>query len=147
MIDSALFSRATTFDSIEEWKPDAGENEVMVTRSTLYHLILSFTSTICEDINLMQIEKNQIVTEFGFTLGKNFTEEESLGNIKSFLSKSDKDKPKPFVGEFKFINGKIWPLVFGSASKLFAIVPTAGESGGYKLEDKDFGLTKWLSGD
>jgi hypothetical protein len=35
-------------------------------------------------------------------------------------------------------------VIFGSTSKLFAVV---GEGGGYKLEDKDFGLIKWLSGD
>jgi hypothetical protein len=34
-------------------------------------------------------------------------------------------------------------MIFGSSSKLFAIV---GESAGYKLEDKDFGLIKWLFG-
>lgn len=98
MIDSALFSRATAFENMEEWKPEAGDNDIMVNRSTLYHLILAFTSTIYEDSTLMQIEKNQIVTEFGFTMGKNVTEEESLGNIKYFLVKSDKDKPKPFLG-------------------------------------------------
>jgi len=47
---------------------------------------------------LIQVEKYQVVNEFGFTLGKNVTEEESLGNIKYFLPKSDKDKQKPFLG-------------------------------------------------
>jgi hypothetical protein len=63
------------------------------------------------------------------------------------LPKSEKDKAKPFLGEFKFINSKLWPCLFGSSSKLFAILPSPGDSGGYKLEDKDFGLTRWLSGD
>lgn len=55
MIDSALFSRATPFENMDEWKPDAADNEIMINRSTLYHLILSFTATIFEDNNLMQI--------------------------------------------------------------------------------------------
>lgn len=105
--------------------------------------MLSFANMINQDQNLLKIEKMQIVTEFGFTLGKNITEEESLGNIKYFLVKAEKDKGKPYLGEFKFLSIKIWPSIFGSASKLFAVV---GEGGGYKLEDKDFGLTKWQSG-
>ena len=63
--------------------------------------------------------------------------------MKYFIAKSEKDKGKAFLGEFKFLYVRVWPTVFGSASKLFAIV---GEGGGYKLEDKDFGLTKWISG-
>ena len=70
----------------------------MVNRSMLYHLIMSFVSSINEDETLIQVEKNQVVSEFGFTMGKNVTEEESLGNIKYFLPKSEKDKGKPFLG-------------------------------------------------
>jgi hypothetical protein len=106
--------------------------------------MLSFANMINQDQSLLKIEKMQIVAEFGFTLGKNITEEESLGNIKYFLSKAEKDKARPYLGEFKFLSIKIWPSIFGSTSKLFAVV---GEGGGYKLEDRDFGLTKWQSGE
>ena len=80
-------------------------------------------------------------------MGKNVTEEERFGNIKYFLPKSEKDKSKPFLGQFKFLNGKLWPCLFGSTAKLFAILPSGGDAGGYKIEDKDFGLTKWISGE
>ena len=70
----------------------------MVNRSILYHLILSFVNSINQDPSLIQVEKFQVVSEFGFTMGKNVTEEESLGNIKYFLPKSEKDKTKPFLG-------------------------------------------------
>lgn len=46
MIDSALFSRATSFENMDEWKGEGGDIETQVNRSTLYHLLLSFTSTI-----------------------------------------------------------------------------------------------------
>ena len=41
----------------------------------------------------------------------------------------------------------MWPCLFGSTAKLFAILPSGGDSGGYKIDDKDFGLIKWISGD
>jgi hypothetical protein len=41
----------------------------------------------------------------------------------------------------------MWPCVFGSTGKLFAILPSGGDAGGYKIEDKDFGLTRWISGE
>jgi hypothetical protein len=97
MISSSIFSGAT-FENIEDLKADLVDNERMVNRSVLYHLILSFVTSINDDQQLMQVEKSQVVSEFGFTLGKNVTEEESLGNIKYFLPKSEKDKAKPFLG-------------------------------------------------
>ena len=57
--------------------------------------------------------------------------------MKYFVVKSEKDKEKPFIGEFKFLNVRVWPIIFGSNCKLFAIV---GDGAGYKLEDKDFGI-------
>lgn len=98
MIDSALFSRNTALDLGEEWKTDLGDSEKLVNRSTLYHLILGFASMISQDQNLLKIEKTQIVSEFGFNLGRNITEEESLGNIKYFLTKGEKDKARPYLG-------------------------------------------------
>lgn len=98
-----------------------------------------------DDPTLLRVEKSQIVSEFGFTLGRNVTEEESLGNIRYFLVRGEKDKSKPFIGEVKFLNIKVWPTIFGSPSKLYAVV--AGESGGYKLDDRDFGLSRFLSGE
>jgi len=55
-------------------------------------------------------------------LGKNITEEESLGSIKYFVMKSEKDREKSFLGEMKFLSMKVWPSIFGSSSKLYAIV-------------------------
>jgi hypothetical protein len=98
MISSALFSRNTSYENIEEIMVDFTDNEKMVNRSILYHMILSFVTSIQDDPALIQVEKHQVVSEFGFSLGKNVTEEESLGNIKYFLPKNDKDKQKPFLG-------------------------------------------------
>lgn len=70
----------------------------MINKSTLYHLILSFVHLIHQDPSTLRIEKSQIMADFGFNLGKNITEEESLGNMKYFILKNDKDKGKPFIG-------------------------------------------------
>lgn len=73
MINSSIFSRATSFENAEEMKADLSDNEKMVNRSVLYHLILSFTTSINDDSSLILVEKIQIVSEFGFNLGKNVT--------------------------------------------------------------------------
>jgi hypothetical protein len=73
MIDSALFSKNAALDLGEELKTDLGDSEKLVNKSTLYHLILSFASLISSDQKLLKIEQTQIVSEFGFNLGKNIT--------------------------------------------------------------------------
>ena len=44
----------------------------------------------------------------------------------------------------KLLNSRIWPSVFSSSCKLFAIVSDTASSS-YKLEDPDFQLTKFLA--
>ena len=45
----------------------------------------------------------------------------------------------------KLLNSRIWPSVFASSCKLFAIVSDTSAAS-YKLEDLDFQMTKFLSG-
>ena len=62
MISSGLFSRGTSYENIEEIMVDFTDNEKMVNRSILYHLILSFVTSIQDDPALIQVEKHQVVS-------------------------------------------------------------------------------------
>jgi hypothetical protein len=62
MINSSIFSRATSFENFEDLKADLSDNERMLNRSVLYHLILSFVTSISEDLALMLVEKSQVVS-------------------------------------------------------------------------------------